>query len=80
MMSARAYVLLDVRDTKSEEVARALRATPGVVIADLLEGPPDVVIVIEASNRKKLAGFIIQALASVETMTEGLQLLPRRDL
>ena len=50
-MGARAYVLLDVTDSRAGDVAKVLRVRPGVVKADLREGPPDVVVVVEASNR-----------------------------
>ena len=78
-MGAKVYVLLDVMDGKSEQVAQTLRGKPGVVKVDQLKGPPEVIMVIEAYDRQKLVEFTIQALASVETMTEGLQLLPTRD-
>lgn len=78
-MNARAYVLLDVPDSRSGDVAKVLRGRPGVVKTDLLEGPPDVIVVVEASNRQELAKLTMQVLASVETMTEHLQLLPTRD-
>jgi hypothetical protein len=52
---------------------------PGVVIVDALEGPPDVIMVVEASERQKLAELTIRALASVETVTEGLSVLPARE-
>jgi hypothetical protein len=45
----RAYVLLDIQRNKSQEVAKALRDKPGVVAVDIVEGPPDVVAVLEAS-------------------------------
>jgi hypothetical protein len=50
-----------------------------VVEVDLLEGSPNVIMVVEAPEQKKLAERTIQALASVETITEGVQLLPTRD-
>ena len=78
-MGFRAYVLLDVVDGESQQVAQALRGRPGVVIADLLEGPPDVIMVIEASERHELATLTVQALASVETMVRGMRLLPPQD-
>lgn len=78
-MRARAYVLLDVRNGKSEEVTRVLRTMPGVVMADILEGPPDVIVVVEACEQKKLAERTITALASVETMTDGVRLLPAQE-
>ena len=72
----RAYVLLDVRDGKAEQVVLALRSMPGVAIADLLEGPPDVFLMVEAPSRQKLAKLTVGALVSVESMTEDLCLLP----
>ena len=74
-MVFRAYMLPDIADGKPGQVVRVLRDKPGVVMADLLEGPPDVIVVVEASERQKLAEFTIQALASVEAMTEDIQLL-----
>jgi DNA-binding Lrp family transcriptional regulator len=78
-MSAKAYVLLNVVHEKQEQVVRALRGKPGVLMVDVVEGPPDVVVVLRARDRQKLAKLTVQALASVETMTEGLQLLPTRN-
>ncbi len=78
-MGARAYLLLDVIDSRSGEVARVLRGRPGVVKADMLEGPPHVIVVVEAANRQELAELTVQVLASVETMTEHMQLLPTQD-
>jgi hypothetical protein len=75
-MSARAYILLDVVDDKSHWVAEVLRSRVGVVIAEPLEGPPDVMVVVEASDRQKLAELTIQILDSVEAVTRGLRLLP----
>lgn len=78
-MSARVYLLLNVVNGKSEEVVRNLSGKAGVVAADPLEGPPDVMMVVEASDRRKLAELSIQAFASVEAMVEGMQLLPTRE-
>jgi len=50
-----------------------------VVLVNLLEGPPDVIMVVEAPDRHKLAEVTIQALASVETVTDGLCLMPAQD-
>jgi len=40
------------------------------------EGPPDIVMVVEAGGRRLLAELTIEALSSVENMTGDLQLLP----
>jgi len=75
-MNARVYILLDIVDGKAEQVAQALQGSLGVVMADAVEGSPDVVIVMEAPNREQLAKLTVQALALVESMTEHLCLLP----
>jgi len=78
-MVTRAYVLLDVTDGRSGDVAEILCDRPGVVKTDLLEGTPEVIVEVEASNRQELAELIVQALASVVIMTEHVQLLPTWD-
>ncbi len=75
-MGVKVYVLLDIVDEKSKQVAQALRGKPGVVMADPLEGPPDVVMAVESSERLMLAELIVQAVTSVETMIKGVHLLP----
>ncbi len=75
-MSARVYVLLDVAQGELAKVMRTLRDKPGVIMADIVEGPPDIVMVVEAHQRRRLAELTIEALSSIEGMTENLQLLP----
>jgi len=60
-------------------IGRVLQEIPGVVIVDALEGPPDVIIVMEAAEREQLAKWTIEALSSVETLTEQVRLLPTRE-
>lgn len=78
-MSTRVYVLLDITDGKSSQAVKDLRGKPGVLIADLLDGSPDVILVVEAPERQKLADLTNQALASVETVTKGIRLLPAQE-
>ena len=75
-MSARAYILLDIVDGRAEQAIKALRNSPGVITVETLEGPPDVVIVMEARERQELARLSVQALALVEKITEHVSLLP----
>jgi len=78
-MSARVYVLLDITDGAFNKAAKILHRSPGVAAVELLEGPPDLLFVVEATNRIRLAELTVSALASVENLTENIQLLPRRD-
>ena len=77
-MSHRVYILLDIVDSKSEEVAQSLWGRPGIIAADLLEGPPDLLVKCEAFNRQKLAELTVETLATVEQVTENVCLLPVR--
>ncbi len=79
-MSARAYLLLNIVQGKSEEAARILRDEVGIVAVDMLEGPPDIIVLIEASGRSTLARLTVRAIASVEALTEDIQLLPAQDV
>lgn len=78
-MNTRVYLLLDIADGKSKQAALTLRDMPGVVIADHLEGRPNVLVLVEASDRLKLAEFLMSALASIDNFTEDLLLLVARD-
>ncbi|MFW6126224.1 MAG: hypothetical protein ACOC58_03880 [Chloroflexota bacterium] len=75
-MAAKVYLLLEIKDGRCGWAVDMLRRQGGVMLADLLEGPPDVVAVIQARNRQSLAQLTVQALASVEEVTEDMQLLP----
>jgi hypothetical protein len=72
----RTYVLLRTVDGDCERVLGALRGKQGVVSADPVEGPHDVILLIEATERQELAELTISALDSVNTMTEEVHLLP----
>ena len=78
-MSAKVYVLLRVKEGKSEQVVQTLRSKAGVQLLDVLEGPPDIIMMIQARERRRLAELTVKALASVENITEDLQLLPTPD-
>lgn len=76
-MNDKVYILLDTVDGKTEWVVKTMRKTPGVVTVEALEGPPDVILVMEAAERRQLAKLAIQALTRVGTMAERIQLLPK---
>ncbi len=78
-MSARVYLLLDVVGGSGEKVASTLRRMPGVVLADSLEGRPDVLALLEAPGRMKLAELLMSVLARVDSVVEDLRMLVARD-
>ena len=79
-MSARAYLLLKIVQGKAEEAARLLQDEVGVVAVDVLEGPPDIIVLMEASGRSTLARLTVRVIASVEALTEDIQLLPAQNI
>jgi hypothetical protein len=78
-VNARVYVLLSVKEGKAEQAIQTLRSKTGVRLLDVLEGPPDVIMMIQARERRRLAELTVEALASVGDVTEDLKLLPTSD-
>ncbi len=78
-MNAKVYVLLRVKEGKSEQAVQTLRCRAGVRLLDVVEGPPDIIMMVQARERRRLAELTVEALASVEDITEDLQLLPTQD-
>jgi hypothetical protein len=72
----RAYVLLNTKKCHCKEAAEILERQSGVTTVDLVEGPPDIVLVMEASRRLALASKLIEAMSSVENLIDGVELLP----
>ncbi len=73
---ARAYVLLSTVEGRSADVVNALLQNRDVLSVDKVEGPPDIVAIIEAPSRTKLASAVVKALSSVEVMVDSVDLLP----
>ena len=78
-MCTRVYILLKTIEGKSEKVAQALRFKPGIMMVDLIEGPSDIIVTIEASERKQLAQYLMPTIAAVDSVTEDLHLLVTHD-
>jgi hypothetical protein len=76
VMSARAYILIDVVEGKAHEVVRILRRKLGITLVDCVEGPPDIVVMTEAQDNQTLADLTIRALTSIEHLTTDSQVLP----
>ncbi len=74
----RAYILLNIIEDKTSQIVRILRSKAGVGMIDVLDGSPNVIMMVEAHDRQRLAELTVAALASVENMTEDLKLLPVR--
>jgi hypothetical protein len=46
---------------------------------DVLEGPPDIITIIEAPERQKVTEYIMDILDSVDSICENLRVLPVRE-
>ncbi len=77
-MCDRVYLLLDVVDGESQPVARAIRGMPGVVAVDCLEERPDVLAVMEAPDRMKLAQAMMSVIGQVDSSLEDLRIMVAR--
>jgi len=76
---SRVYVLINVKNGMADRVARALQNHTGVMMVDVVERPPDIVMVVQASNPERLTRLVIEALVPIDHLIEGLQLLPSND-
>jgi hypothetical protein len=74
-LSARIYMLLDVVENRSSGAIQTLRAEKGVVISDVLEGHPNILILLQAPNRTALATHIVSILDTLDGAIEDVQLL-----
>jgi len=57
-MKRRAYILIDTEQSQSSSVVVALSEKPGVVAADVIWGPHDVVAIVEADDIDKLMHLV----------------------
>jgi hypothetical protein len=78
-MSVRAYMLLDIVDRSCEYAVQMLRSRAEVILADRLEGYPNIIAAIEAADKQSLAEAIVPVLDCLDGITEDLRLLVTRD-
>ena len=74
-MSDKVYILLDVIEWQTEQVVERLRSIAGVRIVDRIEGNPNVIVLLEAPDRQRLAETLMQVISSVENVFEDMKLL-----
>lgn len=73
---ARAYVMLHTVQGCSGDVVGTLLKNRHVLSVDMVEGLPDIVAILEAPSRTKLAAALVKALSTIEVMIDGVDLLP----
>ena len=78
-MSVRVYMLLDIVDRSCEYAVQMLRSQAEVILADRLEGYPNIIAMVEAADRQSLAAAVMPVLDCINGITEGLHLLVTQD-
>ncbi len=68
-MSVRAYVLIQTEVGRATRVAEAARSIKGVVSADSVTGPYDVIIDTEADTLDDLGKLVVSQIQAVEGIT-----------
>ncbi|MCX6004751.1 MAG: Lrp/AsnC ligand binding domain-containing protein [Chloroflexi bacterium] len=65
MSNKKAYVLIQTETGKAETVAKALRGKPGIVSADIVTGPHDVILVIQGADTDAIAKIVVNQIQAV---------------
>jgi len=68
-MAITAYVLIQTEVGKAVQVARAARDIAGVISADDVTGPYDVIVKTEASTLDELGKLVVSKIQAVEGIT-----------
>ena len=71
-MAVSAYVLIQTEVGKAATVAEHVREIPGVVSADDVTGPYDVIVKAEADSVDELGRMIVSRLQMIEGITRTL--------
>lgn len=71
-MSVSSYVLIQTEVGKAASVAAQVRGIPGVVAADDVTGPYDVIVRAEANSVDELGRMIVSRLQMIEGITRTL--------
>jgi hypothetical protein len=72
-------MLLDIVDRSCKYAVQMLRSRSEVILADRLEGYPNVIAMVEAADRQSLAEAIMPVLGCINGITEDLRLLLTQD-
>ena len=71
-MSVQAYILVQTEVGKSNEVAQAINAIDGVMNAEHVTGPYDVIVRAEAKSIDELAKVVLTNVQTVKGITRTL--------
>ena len=68
-MTVTAYVLIQTEVGRAEKVAKAARDIAGVVAADNVAGPYDVIVKTQADSLDELGQLVVSAIQKVDGIT-----------
>ncbi len=68
----RAYVLVNTRAGTTQAVQQALQAKPGIRTADIVVGPHDVIVLLEAADLNDVARFVLREVHGTEGVLNTL--------
>ena len=71
--------MLDIVQGSSEYAIHMLLLQSGIVFADRLDGHPDIVAIIEASDRRALVAMLIPVINKINGIAKDLKLLVSQD-
>lgn len=74
-MPTRAYVLIETAIGKTQSVVETLRHMPGVVAADAVTGPYDVIIVVETRDPNEVGKLVMNQIHGLEGVNHTLTCL-----
>jgi len=77
-LSTRIYILLDILEEEFAFAVQTLQNAEGVMAVDSLEGRPNILVIMVAPDREKLAQLMIPVLRALGNITEDLHLLMSR--
>ena len=71
-MTVKAFILIDTTAGKAKEVAQKLRGVPGVISANTVTGPHDIIALVESSDVSSLGELVVHKIQSVPGVNRSL--------
>lgn len=74
-MATKAYVLIETAIGKTQSVVEHLRKLPGVIAADAVTGPYDVIIVVETRDPNEVGKLVMNNIHGLDGVNHTLTCL-----
>jgi hypothetical protein len=78
-MTEKVFVLLELTTTEISTTAGELSLLPGVTGVEIIEGPPDILLTIQAPDRNRAIEYLSGILSRIDGITQDLRVLPVAD-